>query len=368
MARIDHDVFTEAGPYPALANVKWRVYASGGYVAPRFAAQPVVALFVSGVAGLARVDLPVYDSDRAPVSGLAGTETWRVIVDVATGLPVAPPAPMAELVDGLYSLPPKAVNGAHVAGIVNFGVSASPQFQWQLFDCPTSLNDDLVFILRDPDTQEPLAGLAATAEWLDCHDVATGIQLSPPVVRELGYGLYAVPATAVAGQHISGLIYFGTTSSPLYATYDVSRPAAVPAVGAPPAGWGAPVAVTQADVDYGTDFLTEPDLSWTPTRGYLAIAQALVRSLQDAQEGVDLQDQLNDDTGVADLFALEQRIRTQCLADERLANASVTVTPSGLMAVQVDIEAVPADGSKPFKLVLSISNLTVTLLSVESSP
>jgi hypothetical protein len=34
MARIDHDVVTETGPYPLLANVQWRTYAAGGYVAP----------------------------------------------------------------------------------------------------------------------------------------------------------------------------------------------------------------------------------------------------------------------------------------------------------------------------------------------
>lgn len=164
--------------------------------------------------------LAVYDLAGDPLPGLP-SPVWVLCVDVVTGLPTAPPT-VTELGGGRYSVERLNVTGPHVAGIMDFGSAANPQFRWQVYDNPTDQNDDLVFALRDPGTSQPLAGLAAGVTWPapGCTDVATGSPVTPPAVRELGSGLYAAPLIAQLGQGVSGIADFGAGSMPRYVVYD----------------------------------------------------------------------------------------------------------------------------------------------------
>ena len=115
--------------------------------------------------------------------------------------------------------------------------------------------------------------------------------------------------------------------------------------------------------DYGTDWDTSSDLTFSPVSGVEALKQALMRSIQDADEGIDLFDWLNEDVGAPQAFDLQQSIKSQILRDERVDSATVAVTQPSLKELSIDIEVIPSTQDEPFALTLRVSALAVNLIS-----
>ena len=114
--------------------------------------------------------------------------------------------------------------------------------------------------------------------------------------------------------------------------------------------------------DYGTDFSSYPDLDWGKRiDGPDAVLQAIARSLEDAQLGVDLRDWLNAEFGPADIYNLEETIRSRCLVDERVESATVTVTRPTLFELRIAIFLLLAEG--PFRRILKVTELGVEILT-----
>lgn len=103
--------------------------------------------------------------------------------------------------------------------------------------------------------------------------------------------------------------------------------------------------------------------------GRVCLAQALVRRLttprgrliDDANYGFDLRSYLDDDLGVGDLARVRAGIDAECLKDERVSAASSTVQMAGGVMI---IAIVITDGDGPFNLVLSVSQVTTSILAV----
>ena len=172
----------------------------------------------------------VYDLAGNRLAGL--TPSWTGC-DVATGAAASQPK-VTDQGNGVYTAPPMDRSGPHIAGVFDFGPSALPQFRYQVYDCPTGQNDDLVFMLQAL-SWGPLNGLAP-GTWGFCKDIVTGLTVAHPTVRGLSVnGLYAVPRIAAAGQHVVGGIDFGPTAIVRLQSYDsanLAAPIATPA--APP--------------------------------------------------------------------------------------------------------------------------------------
>jgi len=121
-------------------------------------------------------------------------------------------------------------------------------------------------------------------------------------------------------------------------------------------------AVPMSAIDYGTDFNTYPDLDWsTRIGGAEAVIQAIARSLEDAQIGVDIRSFLNAELSSADIYNLEETIKSRCLADERVQDATVQVTQPSRFELLVAIYLPLAEG--PFRRTLSVTQLGVQLLA-----
>ena len=237
-------------------------------------------------------------------------------------------------------------------------------WSWRGFSGPNFQNSDAAIGVRGTDNV-PLSG-AAPGTWAVLVDAATGLPpATTPVVYEIGAtSVYVARNIAAAGQHIAGVVTFvGAIQA---SEYDAVTPVATPTIASVSQSiYGA----TQptATVDYGTDFSTWPDLSFQPISGYQAIGEALYRSLSDGIEGIDLSDYLNDDIDAAGAYSLQQAVRSQALQDERIRAANVAVTQPDDMSLTIQIDVQPADGSVPFKLVLSINQLSVSLLSMQAA-
>ncbi len=117
-----------------------------------------------------------------------------------------------------------------------------------------------------------------------------------------------------------------------------------------------------AAIDYGTDFSTYPDLEWgRKIEGEEAVIQAIARSLEDAQIGIDLRSWLNADLDQAELYNLQESIRSRCLSDERVEDATVEVSQPSLLELLVVIYLPLAEG--PFRRVLKVTQLGVEVLT-----
>lgn len=162
----------------------------------------------------------IYDDNGMPLSGIV--PTWIVCVDVLTGLPVTPPA-VSDLGGGIYSAHHFLSSEPHVAGIMDFGVTVHLGSRFQLYDCPTNADSSSVFILKD-ESLVPAAGFVSGGQpsWPVCIDVVSGLPLTPPIVSDLGGGLYKAPQTAVSDQHISAIADFGISVIPQFIQYDSS--------------------------------------------------------------------------------------------------------------------------------------------------
>lgn len=125
--------------------------------------------------------------------------------------------------------------------------------------------------------------------------------------------------------------------------------------------------------DFGDDFAGVGDVDVDAVvAGPRALGEALARRLRtprgslwyDPAYGEDVRDAVGEALDAADVFALTARARAECERDERVRAADVTVAfdpPAGALTLVVVVQT--ADG--PFKYVLGVTEVTVTLLSVE---
>lgn len=128
-------------------------------------------------------------------------------------------------------------------------------------------------------------------------------------------------------------------------------------------------------VDLGTDVST-PDASdidpmFRLVRGVRGLAEACGRRLvtprgsllDDPGYGYDLRGRLNDNLTPADLAQLAVEVRAELMRDERVEEASVTVT---LASNALRVSGVVLSSAGPFRLVLSVSSITAEVLAAEA--
>lgn len=128
-----------------------------------------------------------------------------------------------------------------------------------------------------------------------------------------------------------------------------------------------------ADTDFGmgNDAVTDIPLKHRYVSGLKNLGNGIARRLSTPRgslpyapdTGFDLRDALNDGQTLAKLAAYEAAITHECEKDERVQAATVTVDTSNIIStglLKVTIVLQTADG--PFKLVLAVSKLTITIL------
>jgi phage baseplate assembly protein W len=111
----------------------------------------------------------------------------------------------------------------------------------------------------------------------------------------------------------------------------------------------------------------------TYASGKRAIAEAIARRLQtprgnllsDPTYGYDLTAFLDADLGARDIAMITSNAQAECLKDERVAGATVTIALSATGVLVVSIAIDPSVGL-PFTFVLSVSQVTVQILQVSS--
>lgn len=103
--------------------------------------------------------------------------------------------------------------------------------------------------------------------------------------------------------------------------------------------------------------------------GNLAVAQAMARRLQtprgglidDPTYGYDLVGELNDDVNATDIARMSGLVNAECLKDERVSQASATVTfITGVLIVSIALTT----SAGPFTLVLSVSSVAANPVQI----
>ncbi len=126
-------------------------------------------------------------------------------------------------------------------------------------------------------------------------------------------------------------------------------------------------------IDYGIDVyaITDHDPGVALVTGKRAVAQALARRLgtprgglfYDPEYGFDLRMFANSSFSSALQFQVQAGIEAEAVKDDRVIScASTVVYDSALETLRVTIEAISDFG--PFRLVLDVSAVTVTVLEV----
>lgn len=100
------------------------------------------------------------------------------------------------------------------------------------------------------------------------------------------------------------------------------------------------------------------------------VAEAILRRwstspgqlIDDPNYGFNVMDLVNDDLGPKDIAYAQQQLAQECQKDERVRSASVVVTLS--VAGLVTIAATVVTAAGPFKLVVEVSAVSVSLLLV----
>ena len=126
--------------------------------------------------------------------------------------------------------------------------------------------------------------------------------------------------------------------------------------------------------DYGTDFSCTDDLETTlvTVSDTDVVIQALYRRyitprgrlIGDPDYGFEIASYLNSDVSPPDVAWIESQIKHEGEKDERVSivNPTVTLTAQGLMTVRIDVVLLD---NTTFRLVLAVSDVTVSILSVE---
>lgn len=125
--------------------------------------------------------------------------------------------------------------------------------------------------------------------------------------------------------------------------------------------------------EYGSDFscVTDIDPRCVVVTGRALLSQAIARRLttdrgrviDDKNYGFNLAVMLNDDVTRTGLAAIRQQAEAECLKDERVLSARVTITPPASGVGTYTVTVALTDAAGPFDLTLSVSGVTVALLT-----
>ena len=124
-------------------------------------------------------------------------------------------------------------------------------------------------------------------------------------------------------------------------------------------------------VDYGTDLSDVTDLTedMAEVSGRLCMIQALARRIQtprgtlidDPNYGIDITDYLDADIADSSLSQVAGLVDAEFLKDERVIGSTTSVTSkNSVLTIQSQLQ----DGAGPFKLVLSVDQVTIAILKV----
>ena len=126
-----------------------------------------------------------------------------------------------------------------------------------------------------------------------------------------------------------------------------------------------------AQSDYGSSWSCVDDLTMPSVlvKGNRVVAEAVVRRLltrrgqlvDDPNYGFSLTDFLEADLTPSELARIQAGVQSECLKDERVFGVTATVTLAGAALVVVIVLAV---ATGPFTLVLSVNDVTATILQV----
>lgn len=124
----------------------------------------------------------------------------------------------------------------------------------------------------------------------------------------------------------------------------------------------------------GTDLSAIPDLSWTLKSGLDNLAEAIARRLitplgglfYDPSYGLDLRQYIGETLTDEVRYEIETLVIGECEKDERVLSAAATIIegPPQLRSIQIELVLETADG--PYRLILSISNVTVEVLRADA--
>lgn len=125
--------------------------------------------------------------------------------------------------------------------------------------------------------------------------------------------------------------------------------------------------------DLGHDLYGVSDLTsdMQEVSGRNGLAQSIARRLStprgrlidDPDYGFSLPDFLNDDIAQDDLARIVGGIQAECLKDERVYSAQASFSSPDNSGVYISVIQL-VDGAGPFKLVLSVGDVTVDILRV----
>ena len=140
--------------------------------------------------------------------------------------------------------------------------------------------------------------------------------------------------------------------------------------------------MTQSLSIFGTDLwgISDMNAAGAEVTGTVLVGQAIARRLStprgglidDPNYGYDLTQWLNADVGPQDLGQIQANTQAECLKDQRITSAVVTVTPpasaliQGVTAIYMMVSIVLTTGAGPFTLTLAVSNVTVVLLQAST--
>lgn len=123
--------------------------------------------------------------------------------------------------------------------------------------------------------------------------------------------------------------------------------------------------------DFGNDISVFPDLdpSFALKTGAHVIGEAVARRLvtprggliYDLNYGFNLRDFLNASLSTAQLRGLEGSVEIECGKDERVLDATATVTLN-TQTQKLDVSVVLTTSAGPFTLLLAVGNVTVDVL------
>lgn len=130
-----------------------------------------------------------------------------------------------------------------------------------------------------------------------------------------------------------------------------------------------------ADIDFGSDISTVPDLdpAFRPISGQQVLAQALMRRLStprgalpfNPDDGLDLNDWLHRGIDTTTLYRLKNAVKAECEKDERVYAVAVSLSPSArLDALTIRIQVEPVTGQE-FSMTARLTAFDFSLLSVE---
>ena len=126
--------------------------------------------------------------------------------------------------------------------------------------------------------------------------------------------------------------------------------------------------------DFGTDLSALPDLSWTIKTGKDNLAEAIARRLitplgglfYDPTYGLDLRQYIGETLTDEVRYEIETLMAAECEKDERILSAVATIIEASPQLRSIQIELALETADEPYRLILSISDVTVEVLRADA--